>query len=63
MKPAEYLVQLKNGTLYYYDRLDILLCHLAMNRPEEVRVFKRADSGFVIRYVPTTEAELRGKVA
>lgn len=62
MKPAEYLVQV-GTTLYHYDRLDALLCDLASNGSDLVRIFKRADMGFVIRYVPTTEAELRGRVA
>jgi hypothetical protein len=54
-----YLVQTEDNVLHAYWNADILACSLRENRGERVKLFKLARAMGAIRYLPTTEAEIR----
>lgn len=58
-REPNYLVQLPNGTLYAYWHLDNLLCSIGEHANEPFRIFRRADAGVIVRYLPVSVEELR----
>jgi hypothetical protein len=53
-----YFIQTQDGVLSAYWDRTILLIDLSLHRGERVTVLQRA-KGFVTRYVPVSEADLR----
>jgi len=56
-----YLVLDADGTLHGYERLDVLLCDVAMNKRDGVlpSALYEVQVGLTIRYTPTTYEALR----
>lgn len=57
-KDPNYLVQTADGVIHAYWSADILLCDLAINRGEQVRIYEKR-SGIKLSYSPIDETQLR----
>lgn len=54
-----YFVQTEDGQLHAYFTLQVLLCDLAFHSGEGVKLYRVAERGFTVRYLPTTAEEIR----
>lgn len=63
LEAPAYFVQTADWVLHAYYTRQILLCDLAANRGEPVRILKLKRTGGGVDYVPVTEQEIRSERA
>jgi hypothetical protein len=66
MIEAQYLLQTCDERIHIYYNLDILLCDLAFNPNDNIKLFRLINVGFYKQFALTTEEELKaisGKAA
>jgi hypothetical protein len=59
MMEAQYLVQTCDERIHIYYNLDILLCDLALNPNDNIKLFRLINIGFYKQFALTSEEELK----